>query len=357
MLNQKVRQSNFELLRILALLGIIIMHVNGPFLGVGGGYRIFSVLENTLFNSGVSIFILISGYFGLRGNREKIIRFEVNLILYSLISFVIGVIATGSFSVLECVKSFMPVITQKHWFMTVYMLLLIFSPFTNIAIERLSKKEFQKLIIALFVVFSVLPTLLYYHPMGDRGKGLMNLFLIYLIGVYIRKYFDTKLNIGKLIVGGTLIYLITVLLNLLVSVVLSEGASTPFARDCSSLIIIQSVIIFLIFREINLSSKVINFISKQVFCITMIEGSIRMFISNRVFSVENVYNQNLPICVITIAAIVLLVGLIIGIFLDCILGKIKEVLIKALNTIAIYIVNKCSTYKYYIRKIIIYWLH
>ena len=54
--------------------------------------------------------------------------------------------------------------------------------------QKLTKREFIKLIALMFIVFSVLPTFTTVHIMGDGGKGIMNMGLMYLIGRYDRLY-------------------------------------------------------------------------------------------------------------------------------------------------------------------------
>lgn len=61
------RNSSIELLRLLAIFGIVVMHINGPLLDSAFGLNsIWVQLENSIFNCGVSVFVLISGYFGIR---------------------------------------------------------------------------------------------------------------------------------------------------------------------------------------------------------------------------------------------------------------------------------------------------
>ena len=60
--------------------------------------------------------------------------------------------------------------------------------FDNILPEKLDKKRFQRLILTMLLVFSILPSILQIHVMNDSGKGVLNMLLIYLIGRYIRKY-------------------------------------------------------------------------------------------------------------------------------------------------------------------------
>ena len=64
---KKERNSSIEMLRILAKLGIVIMHTKAPQNEheADTGFD-WTQIENGIFNAGVSIFVLISGYFGIR---------------------------------------------------------------------------------------------------------------------------------------------------------------------------------------------------------------------------------------------------------------------------------------------------
>lgn len=88
---KKERNSSIEMLRILAMLGIVIMHTNGAVMehGSGTGFA-WTQIENGIFNAGVSIFILISGYFGIRRSTQKLIELESTVILYAVLSALVG---------------------------------------------------------------------------------------------------------------------------------------------------------------------------------------------------------------------------------------------------------------------------
>lgn len=68
-----IRQSQFELLRLVCIFGIVTMHTWGVFYSTASGMnQVFGILINSLFNTCVSIFVLISGYFGIEGTAKKI---------------------------------------------------------------------------------------------------------------------------------------------------------------------------------------------------------------------------------------------------------------------------------------------
>lgn len=90
-LNRYSRQSNFELLRIIAIFGIIVQHYSNP--GIGGGLRYMSpgspnqilmgLLHVTMICA-VNVFVLISGYF-MRDSKKADLLKPIELLVYSII--------------------------------------------------------------------------------------------------------------------------------------------------------------------------------------------------------------------------------------------------------------------------------
>ena len=81
----KDRSSNFELLRLLCIFGILMMHTFG---GIDTSVSFFNteihVLVNSIFNMGVTCFILLSGYFGIRFDFKKLIRLDLMIIFFNI---------------------------------------------------------------------------------------------------------------------------------------------------------------------------------------------------------------------------------------------------------------------------------
>ena len=90
------RNSRIELLRLFAIFGIVIMHVNGPLLSDASGINsIWIQIENSIFNCGVSVFILISGYFGIRRTSFKILLLDLSALFYSLLASLLALFVSG----------------------------------------------------------------------------------------------------------------------------------------------------------------------------------------------------------------------------------------------------------------------
>lgn len=75
------------------------MHVNGLLLSTTFGINLIWIqIENSIFNRGVSVFVLISGYFGIKRTSRKILILESSALVYSLAgSFLTFIVWGGVF--------------------------------------------------------------------------------------------------------------------------------------------------------------------------------------------------------------------------------------------------------------------
>ena len=190
------RESNFELLRIICMLIIILSHYS-----VHGGFDT-SLIDNP-FNKllirstglgevGVQCFFLISGYFMTKScfQLKRVVQLELQLLFYSIVFGICTyllfpeLIDTGS--LLRC---FFPALTCQYWFMSVYLLLYLMLPFINFFMNHAPKRLLEYCILLLGIIYIFLPTLTSYTL---AGESTITLFLtVYLLGGYIRLYPDS----------------------------------------------------------------------------------------------------------------------------------------------------------------------
>lgn len=267
------RDSNFELLRILSVHGIVLMHLLAPYLIQSSGVtKVFVILVNSIANCGVSLFELTSGYFGVRHNTNKVCKYWTITVFYSLVAIGANYLLGNGLSVMVLIKSFLPISYFGNWYMVCYILLVIFADYINLIPERLSKKLYENLLLVGFILLYVFPVFTQSSFAPDNGKGVINFIFMYLVGRYIRLYGKNWRNTKNIV--------IIALLSLGVGCVLNFGASyfaggeysvhLPFAHDNSMFIAIGSVCILLLFRMLKFKSKIINFISKYTIGIFML---------------------------------------------------------------------------------------
>ena len=135
----KERQSNMELLRIVAMFIVLVFHtVFYTLYDYRAESPIFASLK-TLLHIGVPLFVLISGYFGIRPTVKGAFKLYTMLLFYNLMLYVIRLVATDcQFSSVEFAKLFFPFsMGRRFWFFKVYFMLYLFSPVVNFVRDKM----------------------------------------------------------------------------------------------------------------------------------------------------------------------------------------------------------------------------
>lgn len=136
------------------------------------------IFINSIGNIGVSCFILISGYFGVKLKWERFLQIIILTTFYSvLLYFVNKNFDSGS----SFLNSFLVIPLYKNWFITCYLVLMLLSPYLNKIFEIFSRKDLEKLLLTMFIIFSILPTLFntpFYTIL--TGGGANALFILHL---------------------------------------------------------------------------------------------------------------------------------------------------------------------------------
>ena len=286
----KQRNSTIELLRVLCILMIVFMHLVGIWWDFCDNLfdKEFIIFVNSLCNCAVTIFMLISGYYGIRFNLKKIIRFEMMVLFYSILFILVQYCLIGGVGAKEMVSSVFPLLTSKYWFYTAYVIIFFVSPYIHQLVNLLSKKQFKNLIGILLFFYVLSPTIIQLGVVNDSGKGVYNMFLVYLIGQYIGIYGISWLN--RITTKRVLLYSIIMLLvifllnNFMVFVnahihLVEEWHYLPFARDCSLTQLLLAILVFSYFRKISpFSSVIVNKVSTYCFSLYVISSSMLPFI-------------------------------------------------------------------------------
>ncbi|MDD6826542.1 MAG: hypothetical protein PUE12_10645 [Oscillospiraceae bacterium] len=186
--NINMRNSNIELLRIVCILMIITMHVFGLFRDIEDPIIVHSnVFINSFCNIAVTSFVLISGYYGVRTDYKKLLKYNVTITIYSIFFLIVfGNLDMGGGK--NILRSVFPLFFNKYWFFTSYIILLSIANYLELIFNGVNKQEFQKLLFSILVFTVLAPSLLVTEIFNDNGKGFMNMLSIYMVGRYIRKY-------------------------------------------------------------------------------------------------------------------------------------------------------------------------
>lgn len=325
------RNSSFELLRLLCIFGIIVMHT---FAGVdtasSPANMAMNVFANSLFNTGVTCFILISGYFGIKFQLQKLIRLDLMIIFFTLL----GTAAIGDFGLKDLVKSCIPVLSRQYWFITCYFALCILAPFLNRIAEKLSKESFRKLLLLLLLLFSIIPTFGFYDIMQDAGKGLADFIMIYLLGRYLSLYHNRAHRISRLACG----VILSTLCIFAADIVLTRKNGviySTFSRDCSIFIIFSAVMLLLLFREFHFKSSLINRAAGNVLAVYVLDRVIHIFLNRSIDLNAYASEWYLMIVIFGYTLAVMLIGFLLNEIRKFTIGRIEPFLCPLIASILI----------------------
>ena len=191
------RQSNIELLRIIAMVLIImhhyVLHGTTSFVYLDAPLsvqNVFALFFESFGRPAMGIFVLICGYFSI--NKEfKLPRF-VSLIAqvfsYSVIFLLLTIfVLPGGASIgrEEILASIFPTTYGTYWFFTTYAVLILLSPYINKLLLKLTQKQHKALIVLFVVIWCLIPT---FMSASVSGSDLAYFVSLYTIAAYIRLY-------------------------------------------------------------------------------------------------------------------------------------------------------------------------
>lgn len=219
-------------------------------------FRQFQDIVKHSSSIGVSCFMLISGYFGVKYNIKKIFRFIVKAVFYAGLGYVILVFAkVVDFSIGTMVIRTFSVLLNQNWYLCCYIALMIFSPYINKMLLCLTEKEYRRLLLSLVVLLSVVPTFIYYDLPGRTSKDLLEMTMLYVMGDYIKR-FNICSKISKTVAfsGFVVSLLITEIMNILLLYITGEHKNY-FSRDNCIFVIAAAIFLFVLILNIEIKSK------------------------------------------------------------------------------------------------------
>lgn len=346
MKQQVARESNFELLRIIAMLMIILNHyvehgldlenLNYPF----GLNLVLSWFMKYGGKFGCFLFILITGYFMIHSSFKlnKFILLILEIWFYSVAVYV--VLAVGNMVPVSgkyIIKALLPV--EGSWFVKVYLLIYILTIFINPMVKSLSREKLLALICVLMTVMSVLPTLFAKDLFGFERVDYF--VLTYIIGAYIRLY-PCKLMDKKKVWGSVFVVFYLTYIVLCLSMYKMGKDPLLFSKIFSFSVMGGAIALFLLFRNYHFYNKQINYFASMMLGIYLLHDNImlRSVLWENWFKVQGSFKYNWFFPYALGSALLIL---IIGGLIDFLRSRLVEKNIKQyLDTITV--LNKINMY-------------
>lgn len=349
LVKKKTRDSNIELLRIIMMIIIVGHHyiVNSGIIdvinsnivqSVCGIKDYFALVFGWGGKTAINVFLLITGYFSCKQNfnLKKIIFFCLEIMFYKIVIFCIFLFSGyEKFNLLDFGKMILTIpYGFGKGFTSSYIALYFCIPFVNKLIMSIEKKEFEKLLIVLLVIFTVISTFFLNTTFEYLGWYVT----VYLIGAYIRMYPISWFDNEKITGGGMLICLLLSWLSVLVISFVSNklGRVLPyfyFVADSNKILaIFTAIFMFLFAKSINIgSNKFINLLSASTFGVLMIHANsntMRKWLWQDVCKNVEIFTSSTFLQFIFHAVVCTLVVYIVCVFIDIIRKNILNILSK-----------------------------
>ncbi len=203
MANTKPRESSFELMRIIAQYMIVFYHILYFIVYVDTGTPFYKAMWLPL-HIGVPLFVMISGYFGIKTDVKRMIKllglvfvFQVPyLIINNIIGGerLVGLSAEGS--LVDWARIIFFISGTPNWFMRTYLFLFLLAPVINTFIKNCTLKRRVLLLLVLFFISHYVGTLGFDPSLAD-GKNVVTFIFFYVIGDTLRVYKNRWMRIPK----------------------------------------------------------------------------------------------------------------------------------------------------------------
>lgn len=190
----KQRDMGVELVRVLAMLMIIVLHLvgKGGLTSAGSGAsRYLSQGLMGLCMCGVNLFALTTGYvcYGAKQRWHKLTSLWLEVFFYSVAGTFATMLLTGTFPGKRAIlEAFFPVAGKQYWYFSAYFCLFCFRPFIDTALSHLSRRQFRALLLTGTVLFSLIGIVLTDAFGVSYGYSVLWLIYVYCVGAYLRAY-------------------------------------------------------------------------------------------------------------------------------------------------------------------------
>ncbi|MBQ7646655.1 MAG: acyltransferase [Clostridia bacterium] len=351
------RIIGFDILKTIAVIFVLILHINSYCMETTGmdndpviSYVPYLILEGLAIPA-VDIFVLIGSYLmlGKSGVRiSNLLKVYFSALFVGLIGLAAAAAVTDIGSVSAVLSCVFPFAFKGFWYVSIYLLLMLLSPFLNMLIEKLDNRRLIYVTAIILTVVVLLPTFVpkQIFSFANWGESRLPLFIcLYFIAACIKRFELHK----KSIITGFAIWGSSTLILILLSVIWGIAAkkwggvfvqSFDLLYDYSSLLVVlEAVGLFLIFCRIKDGSNAVKKISSKIAGCSLIIYIYHMhpiiknmYVKWNIFEWVNTDSGIIYIFeVFGVALAVLAAGVIVGIALNKIVSLVSKAVIKLIN--------------------------
>ena len=305
--NRPQRNSSIELYRIIATFAVLVVHFNGWFVG-DWPLPDYDISNPTLFRTGqiviealsiicVNMFVIISGYFGIKLRLSSIVKLYIYLALIFIPLYFLRYVTTHEFVFADFIEKCF-VISYAGYFIQCYFMLMILSPVINAFFEKYGKRSIRW-VIAFWVIEFWFACVMDVEELGyNHGYSVIHFVLMYMIARCVKLFEDDIKRIRSWVwVLGYLLSTIVIILSHIIGIKWCWDYSNP-------IVIFSSICSFLPFLYMTFYCKLINWIASGTLAVYIIHVTNRIQNILQTLDINFLETKSYPVYLILISAIV-----------------------------------------------------
>lgn len=321
----KKRDSNIELLRIISMFLVLMTHA--CYLSIGSptkmeitasiGSAFTRAFCEGLTDVCVNVFILISGWFGIKTKLSRLLELVFQVLFISLVVYLIlRILGLTTRMSLDGWVKWLFIKNNVYWFVRAYLVLYVFAPVLNAFISNSDREHVKFFLVAFFVLVLIYG---FYDSEGWFAGGYSPLLFMWLyvlarfMKLYPNKFVLLEKNNYFFIYVSTIVF--AAIGSLALTFYVGKGETVLFLYS-SPFILLSSICFFLFFTKISFYSSFINWVSISCFAAYLVHCSPCFFRPYYVDLISGWYNT-VPIWMFVFYTSSLILGIFIfSILLD-----------------------------------------
>lgn len=296
-MTKPVRDSNLELLRIIAMMFIVLHHfvvhgyqlakINSHYFSIFPKriplYADILLSANSFLIIGVNLFLLISGYYSIKLKWKSIVNLVVICLFYDYSLLAAASLITGKALTAYWWEPLVYLFTRSGWFITCYFALMLLSPAINKAFDSFTNKEKIYGLAILLLLNWWFGFFIDSQFINQAGYSLMQFIFMYYLGRMMQHFPDyTRIRkrysfagyiISSAIAAGIAIYYFNH--KDYVSMWKVYHYDNP-------LVVVSAVMFFVTFKNMTVRNKWINWSASSVLAIYLLHES--AFLGQKIYS-------------------------------------------------------------------------
>lgn len=269
----KERNSSVEIFRIIAMFLVCVVHWNAWFVPMPESFSadysaasIGKIILESVSAPCVNMFLIISGYYGVKLKARSLINLFLLILSVSLPFYIVNSIWHQTFDFKSFIHCFL-VFSHYGYFIQCYVMLLFLSPVLNVAIEKYGRRLLPWVLFFWVIEFLMGFVWVDADRLGiNYGYSLIHFVLMYFLARMLFLFRDEVLQISK--TSWLWGFVLCVIVISLMYIWLGKSRSYSYANP---FVMISAFCLFIPFLYHTFYNRKVNWIAKRTFTVYVIQ--------------------------------------------------------------------------------------